>query len=215
MTAKPPRPAQRGEGWGEGSGGSAQCRLYLIGPEAADLALVEQALDAAEVACFLFDAAAMEPDEARRLVRLVQTRGVACLIANDAALAAAVGADGVHLDDPQAYREARRLLGHDAIIGVACGRSRDAGMDVGEQGADYVAFAAETDEDLERLRDWSTITIVPCVAMGGVSAANAAAIAATGVEFLAVDDVWSHPEGPAAGLRSYRAAIGGQSQSQE
>jgi thiamine-phosphate pyrophosphorylase len=195
--------------------GGVRCRLYLIAPETPDPALVEQALDAAEIACFLFDAAAMEAEAARRLVRLVQSRGVACLVADDAALAAALGADGVHLEDLADYGEARRTLGLDAIVGVACGRSRDAAMEAGEQGADYVAFPAETDEDLERLHDWSTVTVVPCVAMGGVTAANAAAVAATGAEFLALDDIWSHPGGPAIGLRSYLAALSGWSQSPE
>lgn len=192
----------------EGPLHTGRCQLYLIGP-AAPLSdgSIEQALDAAEVACLLLRGSAGSADELRRIVQLVQGRGVACIIANDPAMAAELGADGVHLDQAEAYGEARRRLGSDAIVGAFCGRSLDAAMEVGERGADYVAFPAEGADDLERLRDWSTMTVVPCVAMGGVTLATASAIAATGAEFLAVEDVWAHADGPAAGVRAYAAAM--------
>jgi thiamine-phosphate pyrophosphorylase len=158
-------------------------------------------LDSADVACVLLRASQARIDAVRPLV---QGRGIALLVANDAALAAASGADGVHLDDPAAYREARRLLGESAIVGVGCGRSRDAAMEVGEAGADYVAFEADT----AIIEDWSTMTVVPCVAMGGVNVGNAAALAGAGADFLAVDDAWSHPDGPAAALRAYAKTVG-------
>ena len=45
---------------------------------------------------------------ARKLVRLCRRRGILLLIAGDARLAAAVGADGLHLPEGLAQRRARR-----------------------------------------------------------------------------------------------------------
>jgi thiamine-phosphate pyrophosphorylase len=183
--------------------GSARCQLYLIGPAAVPSpALIEEALEAAEIACFLLPPDEASPDDQRRIVALVQARGIACLIADDTALAVRLGADGVHLSEAEAYEAARSALGRDRIVGVGCGRSRHAAMEAGERGADYVAFAVATGEDVEAVRDWTETTVVPCVAWIEHRPIAADAVAA-GADFLAVGDVWTDPAGPAAALRGY------------
>ena len=48
----------------------------------------------------------------------------------------------------------------------------------------------------------------PCVAIGGITAANAAGLARAGADFLAVSaGVWTHAEGPAAAVVALNAAI--------
>ncbi len=48
----------------------------------------------------------------------------------------------------------------------------------------------------------------PVVAIGGISAENCAPLVRAGANFLAVcGAVWSHPDGPAAGVRAMQAAI--------
>ena len=92
-------------------------------------------------------------------------------------------------------------------------------MEAGEAGADYVAFGAfyptTTKETKHRpepsiLGWWSTLFGMPCVAIGGITADNAAPLVAAGADFMAVSGaVWAHPGGPAAGVAAFRAVLGG------
>ena len=78
--------------------------------------------------------------------------------------------------------EARRILG-DLTLGVTCHNSRELAFDAGEAGADYVAFGAffptatkevkfHAEPDL--LAWWHELMEIPCVAIGGITAANCA-----------------------------------------
>ena len=90
-------------------------------------------------------------------------------------------------------------------------------MEAGEDGVDYVAFGAfyETTTKPSQYRPapeiltwWTTISQLPCVAIGGITAANAAPIVAAGADFVAVvNAVWLHPDGPGAGVRAFEAVL--------
>jgi thiamine-phosphate pyrophosphorylase len=203
------------------------CRLYLITPPALpdpaafaeDLA---RALDGGDVAALQIRLKGAPDDAILRasetILRIAQPRGVAVLMNDSMALAQRAGCDGVHLGqqdgDPVA---ARKLLGAEATIGVTCHASRHLAMQAGEAGADYVAFGAffptSTKEvvhkaEPELLEWWSEMFELPCVAIGGITAENCAPLVRAGADFLAViGAVWSHPEGPAAGVRAMNAAI--------
>lgn len=206
------------------------CRLYLITPPALpnparfaaeDLA---RALDAGDVAALQIRLKGA-PDEAilraaGAILPVAQSRGVAVLMNDRMDLAKRAGCDGVHLGqgdgDPVA---ARKLLGKEAMIGVTCHASRHLAMEAGEAGADYVAFGAffptDTKETVhkaepELLQWWSEMFEIPCVAIGGITAANCAPLVRAGADFLAVvGAVWNHAEGPEAGVRAMNAAIAG------
>src|SRR5918995_1810087 len=65
----------------------------------------------------------------------------AALFERELGAALEVGADGVHLGIGAAdVAASRAALGVERILGVSCGRSRDAAMAAGEAGGDYVAF---------------------------------------------------------------------------
>ncbi|NKC34376.1 thiamine phosphate synthase [Falsiroseomonas selenitidurans] len=204
-----------------------ECRLYLITPPALpDLTgfadSLARALDAGDVAALqlrLKD----QPDDAvlraaAALRPIAQARDVALLMNDRMDLAKQAGCDGVHLGqgdgDPVA---ARKLLGAEATIGVTCHASRHLAMEAGEAGADYVAFGAffptgtkqvQHQAEPEILEWWAEMFELPCVAIGGITAANCAPLVRAGADFLAVvGAVWSHPEGPAAGVRAMNAAI--------
>ncbi len=110
---------------------------------------------------------------------------------------------------------ARRLMGPDRIVGVTCHDSRHLAMDAAEAGADYVAFGAffptgtkapKTRAPLELLTDWSQSTVVPCVAIGGITVDNAPALIAAGADFLAVcAGVWDYQGGPADAVKAFNA----------
>jgi thiamine-phosphate pyrophosphorylase len=149
---------------------------------------------------------------------VAQSRGVAFLLNDRADLVRESGSDGAHVgQEDMPARDARRLMEPDATLGVTCKGSRDLAMAAGEDGADYVAFGAffpsGTKEvtrfiDPEILHWWSELMELPCCAIGGITAENCAPLVQAGADFLAVvGAVWSHPGGPAAGVRALNAAI--------
>jgi thiamine-phosphate pyrophosphorylase len=206
---------------------TADCRLYLITPPrlddlAASGRLLAQTLDAGDVAALqirLKD----QPDQViaaavDALSPIAQARGVAVILNDRPDLAAKLGCDGVHVgqsDTP--LKDARKIMGPDAMIGVTCHDSRHLAMEAAEGGADYVAFGAffptttkeaPTQAEPEILTIWQQFMETPCVAIGGINADNAAGLAKAGADFLAVSaGVWAHPEGPAAAVRAIEAAI--------
>ena len=98
------------------------CLLYVVveaGPGAAER--LGAALAAVQIASVLITPAGdavLDAASAKPLVELVQRAGAAALIADDAGLARALRADGVHLgismDPAGTYAEARRILGRAA-----------------------------------------------------------------------------------------------------
>jgi thiamine-phosphate pyrophosphorylase len=203
------------------------CRLYLITPPTLadldafgrDLAAALGAGDVSALQIRLKDV----PDEAIAaaiavLAPIARAHEVAVILNDRPDLAARLGCDGVHIgQDDMAYKEARKLMGPDAVIGVTCHDSRHLAMEAAEAGADYVAFGAffptttkdaPTVAEPEILTIWQETMEVPCVAIGGITADNAAGLAAAGADFLAVSaGVWKHPGGPAAGVAALNAAI--------
>ena len=179
------------------------CGLYAL-VEAGDGAgeRLAAALSAAELAAVLIapgPGRRLSAEEATPLLQRARVAGVTGLILDDAALARALDADGVHLaarDDPQAaYRAAREALGSGRVVGVEAGVSRHAAMVLAEAGADYVGFGAPPhlkDRDKARVRRaemvawWAPIFEVPCVAFDIETCEEAAGLAADGADFIAV-----------------------------
>ncbi len=202
-----------------------RCRLYLVTPPAIDLSSfpdqLAAALDAGDVASLQIRLKDITDDAIRRaaaaIVPIAQSRGVAVLMNDRPDLAIETGCDGAHVGQTDiGAREARRILGG-LMLGVTCHASRDLAFQAGENGADYVAFGAffptttkqaATRAEPELLAWWSDIATIPCVAIGGITAENCAPLVRAGADFLAViGAVWSHPEGPGAGVRAMNAAI--------
>ncbi len=197
------------------------CQLYLISPPqiTADFPdRLAKALDGGSVAAFQLRIKDVDDHAIARfaepLQRLCADREVAFIVNDSIALAKRLGADGVHLGqrdgDP---REAREILGRDAQVGVTCHNSRHLAMEAGDAGADYVAFGAffqtrtkqtEYIADTALLRWWTTVSPIPCVAIGGITAENAAPLVAAGADFIAVSAaVWDHPSGPDVAVRQF------------
>jgi thiamine-phosphate pyrophosphorylase len=173
-----------------------RCRLYFRVPMPAPATLGTQlakAMADTDAACVLLcrEESALDEIEASSLIDLVQARGLACLIEQDAALAERLGADGVHIAaDSALYAEARKLLGDGASIGAGCGVSRHDAMRLAELGADYVAFGPDgTIDTIDQYADliawWSEIFVVPCVAWNVDNAEDAARLAMLGADFVA------------------------------
>jgi len=200
-------------------------RLYLVTPPRLDPAAfadsLATALDAGDVACLQLRLKDASRDEVARateaLMPICHARDVAFLLNDDAKRAVELGCDGAHLGQGDGDHEAARKILGDRTLGVTCHASRHLAMIAGERGADYVAFGAffptETKEVVHHagtdiLEWWSEMSEIPCVAIGGITAANCGPLVRAGADFLAVvGAVWNHPDGPAAGVRAMNAAI--------
>jgi len=154
-------------------------------------------------------------EHALRLKALLQPRGVPLIVNDRLDVALAANADGVHLgQDDMPAATARQLLGPDKLIGLSVGDTMEAaGAD--PELVDYVglgpAFATGSKDDAgdaigpDGVAALRRKVALPSVAIGGINAGNAAQLAGSGVEGIAVvsaicaaDD----PEGAAEALRS-------------
>ncbi len=130
-------------------------------------------------------------------IELLQSQGIAAIIADDAALARTMKADGVHVswrkDISAAFEEAREIVGGRFIVGVDAGRSRHDAMQLGEAGADYVAFGIPPEVQdretaaptrLELINRWSEIIEIPCVGFDVENPAAAELLADAGSDFV-------------------------------
>jgi thiamine-phosphate pyrophosphorylase len=131
--------------------------------------------------------------------------GALCIVNDDAALAAEIGADGVHLgrDDGDPAR-ARAMLGPDRLIGVSCYDQPALAAAAAAAGADYVAFGSiwpsatkpgAVRAPLALLGTAARELGVPIVAIGGITRMNAAETIAAGAHCVAVvRDLFGDPD---------------------
>ncbi len=134
--------------------------------------------------------------QARALLTLCRQRRVPLIINDDVALAAATGADGVHVGREDAdLQQARATLGPEAIIGVSCYNDLTRAHEAQAYGADYVAFgsffASPTKPEavaasLDLLRAARAELTIPIAAIGGITPENGAQLVAAGADLLAV-----------------------------
>jgi len=176
--------------------------LYAVTPDLTDtadlVARVEAALQGGASAIQYRNKtadAALKLEQASALARVHAARGGLYIVNDDAALAAAVGADGVHLgEDDGGIAAARALLGPDRIVGVSCYDDLGRAETAVAAGADYVAFgsffASGVKPDARRadvaLLGRAATLGVPVVAIGGIDATNAPALERAGAHAVAV-----------------------------
>ena len=134
-------------------------------------------------------------EEAQVIQKLCKKHRVPFLINDNVALAAKIGADGVHVgQSDMAAGEARAKLGPDRIIGVSA-RTVEEALEAQRQGADYLgvgavfhtgskADAAEVDHQV--LRDICRAVDIPVIAIGGITRDNVAQLKHSGICGIAV-----------------------------
>lgn len=177
--------------------------VYALTPETADtarlLAQVEAALAGGVAAVQYRDKStdvARRHEQASELVVLCRRFGVPLIVNDDLRLADLADADGVHLGrDDGSLREARIILGPKKFVGATCYQNVDLARAAQEAGADYVAFGSffpsPTKPDaprasLDLLRAARAAIQVPVVAIGGITAGNAAMLIDAGADSVAV-----------------------------
>lgn len=133
--------------------------------------------------------------EASELRKLTQKYGIPLIINDDLDLAAACGADGVHVgQSDMAPAQARKILGPEKILGVTA-KTPEQVKAAQEGGADYLGsgavFGSSTKTDAkpmsrETLKAICRCASVPVVAIGGISRQNIDRLAGTGISGVAV-----------------------------
>ena len=193
--------------------------LYLITPDEADttrlLARVADVLDQAVLLQYRNKAAdaGLRRRQAEALAPLCRAAGVRLIVNDDAALAADIGAGGVHLGETDGDLDAaRRLLGPDALIGVSCYDSLARARAAADAGASYVAFGAffpsttkpnARKASFDLLRDSAALGL-PRVAIGGITPDNARSVIEAGADLIAViGGIFDAPD-PVAAARACR-----------
>lgn len=142
----------------------------------------------------------------------------ALLIVNDRAdVAKLVGAAGVHVgQDDLPPAAARSVLGERAIVGVSTHNREQMALAVRDGVADYIAYGPvfptqskanpDPTQGLTALAAARAICPRPLVAIGGVSAANIAAVRAAGADAVAVIAAIASAADPEAATRALLSA---------
>ncbi len=193
--------------------------VYLITPDETDTArLLERVRPLLPAATWLqyrnkTAGAATRREQAQALQALCAGAGVPLIINDDAALAAEIGAAGVHLgEDDGDIAAARAVLGPAAIIGASCYDQLELAQRAVAAGASYVAFGAffpsrskaTTRRAHPDLLRQSAALGVPRVAIGGLTQDNAGPVVEAGADLIAViSGVFAEPD-PVAALQAYR-----------
>lgn len=180
-----------------------RCRIVLIAPPnlAADVleTRLKAALSGGDVASLILPQYGLDVDAfqalAERLVPPAQEAGAAVVIAGDTRVAGRVGADGLHVDG-RLDELAEAIDKHQGrmMVGTTGGKSRDEALDRGELRPDYMFFGRfgyDTVPDphprnLALGEWWAQMIEIPCVVLAGSDMASVAAVAETGVEFVAL-----------------------------
>ena len=198
-------------------------RLCLLTPRVDDPAAVAGLADAmsgADVAAVLLRLP--DADErslinfVKKVAPAVQDRDAALLLAGRDDIVARSGADGAHLGNVDALRDAVARLKPKNIAGVGGLRTRHDAMTAGEAGADYVMFGdpdeggnrASFDAIIDRVGWWAEVFEVPCVAYAA-RLEEIDALAAAGADFVAIGAAaFDDPRGLKTALAEAAARLG-------
>lgn len=150
-------------------------------------------------------------EEARRIGQICRRHGVPFLIDDDVELAAAVGADGVHVGqhDMEAGM-ARAKVGPDMLLGVSA-QTVEQALRAQVAGADYLGVGAvfptgtKTDAEAvsyDTLKAICEAVDIPVVAIGGIGPDNVAKLAGSGICGVAVVSALYAQKDPCAAART-------------
>ncbi|MEO0341986.1 MAG: thiamine phosphate synthase [Pseudomonadota bacterium] len=201
------------------SGTTEHPQLYVITPPASKLVAMRDvlaaSLDASEIACVRLNTGAETADDISKAADLVRelchVRDIALVIDGHPGLVEPLGLDGVHLSGAaKTIREARKLLGSEAVVGAHAGLSKHDGLTAGEIGVDYVAFGPIGDTglgdidfvDSDLFAWWSLMVELPVIAEGGITLKDAALLAPQ-IDFLALGAELWRSDDPAQTLKDY------------
>jgi thiamine-phosphate pyrophosphorylase len=183
--------------------GAIKCGLYLVTPDWEDtprlLAATRAAVQGGAI-CVQYrrkaGTSSQRMEQALSLSVMLKQSGVTFIVNDDAALAAAVAADGVHVGREDGdVAELRKKYGEEFIIGVSCYNDFGRAQKAAAEGATYIAFGAMFASPTKPEAVAAPLTMVrrakselqlPVVCIGGITADNALPLVEAGADLLAV-----------------------------
>jgi thiamine-phosphate pyrophosphorylase len=157
-------------------------------------------------------------DAAATARALCEAAGALFLLNDRPDLAAASGADGVHVgQDDMPVERARKLVGDDALVGLSTHSMQQAQAGC-RSGADYIAVgpvhATPTKEGrpaigVEPITYAAAHVSIPWFAIGGIDPENVGAVVKAGARRIVVVRALAHADDPEAAARALRAATNG------
>jgi thiamine-phosphate pyrophosphorylase len=148
---------------------------------------------------------------------VTQAAGIPLIVNDRVDVALAIDAEGVHVgQDDMPASLARRLIGPDRILGVSAGTAAEAHQAKAD-GADYIGvgdvFGTPSKPDagvpigLDGLAEIARAVSIPVVAIGGITAENAAAVIQAGAAGVAVISAVVGAGDVVAAARQLRAVV--------
>lgn len=179
-----------------------RCRVVLIAPDNEDAETfgprLTEAVAGGDVASLIVpargDEAAFQAFAAP-IIRIAQEAGLAAIVADDTRIAGRVGADGIHLQaGKDELRQGVERWQGKMIVGAGGAATRDDALELGEVQPDYIFFGRfgyDTRPEPHRRNLslgawWAEVVEIPCIVLAGSDIASVEAVAATGVEFVAL-----------------------------
>jgi thiamine-phosphate pyrophosphorylase len=152
---------------------------------------------------------------ARKIRKNCDASGTLFIVNDRPDIAACVNADGVHLgQDDTPVRQARRILGSDAIVGISTHSVRQA-HEAQREGADYIGvgavFPTETKakpliRGLKLLQSLKEMKI-PWFAIGGIDAENLAQVLSAGARRVAISSYICNSTNPEKAARKMKNTL--------
>lgn len=157
----------------------------------------------------------LRKEQAAALLALCRRHGRPLVINDHVDLCQAIDADGVHLGHLDAgIRDARALLGKDKIVGASCYGELALARAAVDAGASYIAFGGFYPSPVKKytfvtppgMLDGARAEFaVPIVVIGGMTPANAAPLAARGIDMVAAITSVYGARDPAESARAFGA----------
>jgi thiamine-phosphate pyrophosphorylase len=176
--------------------------LYAVTPDEADTAGLARMVEAAVAGGARLvqyrnktASPALRVEQARALLTVCRSAQVPLIVNDHPDIAAAVGADGIHLGRDDGDVAATRARFPGALLGVSCYDDIERAREARRFGADYVAFGRFFPSLTKPGTIRASLGLVaqarrevglPIVAIGGITLENAPGLLAGGVDALAV-----------------------------
>ena len=176
--------------------------LYAITPELADTALLVRRVEAAlagGAAAIQYRAKSLPRaamlEQASALAKSCRASHIPLIVNDSLEVALASGADGVHVGREDADARAARSALPRGLVGVSCYADPARARAAAEAGADYVAIGSMFASPTKPAAVRASLALVPAmreasglpvVAIGGITADNAADVIAAGADMVAV-----------------------------
>ncbi len=182
---------------------SYRCRLIVIvdGEKIEDAEKLEPVFAAGDIASVIITSGGLDESafqaRAEPIVAAAQAAGIAAIIDGETRVAARVGADGIQFgQDPDVIRDAIDKYSPKMMVGAANVKTRHTALVIGENQPDYVMFgkpggdirAEPHPKNLQLGSWWSAMIEIPCIVLGGSHIDSVSAVAASGAEFVALEN---------------------------